>query len=380
MFSRGAVVALLAALLWFPLVGAALAHRPLEQFFRFPPPLEIPRDYPRWSWLACTGVLAPFAALAFLWLCSRARGNAAPTAAASVTPSARRRGFPAWGWAALAWTAAWWIFAWTRFPWFAPLQRYTFFPLWLGFIVSVNALTAATSGTCLLQRAPRSWAKLFAASALFWWVFEWLNRFVHNWHYLGVADFGPVGYALHATVCFSTVLPAVAAVGEWLGTRASLQSRLARGPAWPWFEGKPTGCVLVGIGAAGLVLTGARPLQFYPMLWSAPLALLLGAGMLVRRSGAWSEIAAGDWRRTGTWALAALACGFFWELWNFRSAAKWIYTVPFVDAAHVFEMPLLGYLGYLPFGVECLVVVTALQSHDTGVGDPAASRSSAQSA
>ena len=31
----------------------------------------------------------------------------------------------------------------------------------------------------------------------------------------------------------------------------------------------------------------------------------------------------------------------------------WIYTVPFVQRWHVFEMPVLGYLGYLPFGLEC---------------------------
>ena len=51
--------------------------------------------------------------------------------------------------------------------------------------------------------------------------------------------------------------------------------------------------------------------------------------------------------------LAGLVCGFFWELWNICSLAKWIYSVPFVDRFHVFEMPLLGYAGYLPFGIEC---------------------------
>ena len=55
--------------------------------------------------------------------------------------------------------------------------------------------------------------------------------------------------------------------------------------------------------------------------------------------------------------LAALACGFFWELWNWHSLAKWIYTVPYVDRWHGFEMPLLGYAGYLPFGVTCALVL-----------------------
>ena len=31
---------------------------------------------------------------------------------------------------------------------------------------------------------------------------------------------------------------------------------------------------------------------------------------------------------------------------------KWIYHVPYVGVAKVFEMPLLGYLGYFPFAME----------------------------
>ena len=55
-------------------------------------------------------------------------------------------------------------------------------------------------------------------------------------------------------------------------------------------------------------------------------------------------------------ALAALLCGFFWEMWNFHSLAKWIYQVPYVQRYPIFEMPLLGYAGYLPFGLECALL------------------------
>ena len=49
---------------------------------------------------------------------------------------------------------------------------------------------------------------------------------------------------------------------------------------------------------------------------------------------------------------AALLCGFFWEMWNYLAFPKWYYTIPFGQYAHIFEMPLLGYAGYLPFGLE----------------------------
>jgi hypothetical protein len=67
-------------------------------------------------------------------------------------------------------------------------------------------------------------------------------------------------------------------------------------------------------------------------------------------------LADGDWRAVWLAALAALICGFFWEMWNWHSFSQWIYTVPYVERFKIFEMPLLGFLGYLPFGLECLVV------------------------
>lgn len=48
----------------------------------------------------------------------------------------------------------------------------------------------------------------------------------------------------------------------------------------------------------------------------------------------------------------ALVCGWFWEMWNYWAFPKWQYTIPWVDFVYVFEMPLLGYSGYLPFGLE----------------------------
>ena len=47
-----------------------------------------------------------------------------------------------------------------------------------------------------------------------------------------------------------------------------------------------------------------------------------------------------------------MVCGWFWEMWNYWAFPKWQYTLPYVNFAHVFEMPLLGYGGYLPFGLE----------------------------
>jgi hypothetical protein len=67
-------------------------------------------------------------------------------------------------------------------------------------------------------------------------------------------------------------------------------------------------------------------------------------------------MADGDWHAAVASGLAALQCGFFWEMWNVYSLAKWRYSIPFVGRFQLFEMPILGYAGYLPFGLECTVI------------------------
>jgi hypothetical protein len=45
-------------------------------------------------------------------------------------------------------------------------------------------------------------------------------------------------------------------------------------------------------------------------------------------------------------------CGFFWEFWNYFAIVKWKYNIPYVGFLKIFEMPILGYLGYIPFALS----------------------------
>jgi len=69
------------------------------------------------------------------------------------------------------------------------------------------------------------------------------------------------------------------------------------------------------------------------------------------RKSTLAHIVGKDWRFV-VLPLAGLCCGFFWEMWNYYALPKWYYTVPYVGFWKIFEMPLLGYTGYLPFAVE----------------------------
>ncbi len=248
------------------------------------------------------------------------------------------------------------MLAWTRFPWFADLQPFTFTPLWIGYILIVNALTVGRTGSCLMRDRPRYFLGLFPLSAAFWWFFEYLNRFVQNWYYAGISEFSAWEYFLHATLPFSTVLPAVISTTEWLASFPRLNEAWRN--LWPIRirHAKVVGWLGFLLASVGLIGIGIWPDYLFPLLWLAPLIIITSLQAMLGESTVFSRVSKGDWRPIWLPALAGLVCGFFWEMWNVNSLAHWEYVVPYVHRAQIFEMPLLGYAGYLPFGVECTVI------------------------
>lgn len=331
-----------------PLLGVWWAGKPVAPYLGWPPTTRSVVHAP-FSWpvsigvlLLMSGILAPLT-LRVLHAPSRER-RAAVTA------------FPWWGWGAAIWTLVLWGLAWTRFEWMQPFQAHTFFPLWCGYIVLVNASTFRRVGRCMLLNRPRYFLLLYPLSAGFWWCFEYLNRFVQNWYYLGAGELSAEAYLWRATVSFSTVLPAVLGTAEWLMSYPRCSAGLDRFVRIRFLHRKMWGWVLFCLAAGGLVGIGLWPDCLFPLVWVAPLLLIVALQMMCQETTIFSDTAHGDWRTLWVVALAALICGWFWEMWNFYSLAHWQYAVPFVQGVTLFHMPLLGYAGYLPFGLECLAV------------------------
>ena len=342
-----------ALLLAMPILGLYLTGTPIAPYLRMPP---------------ATGLVehAQFSPLAFIVLAVAAATALAIPSLLLFKGLAQRdadghtqRRFPWWGWLGLALTGVSWIVAWSEFAVFTAIRPFVFPPLWLGYVISINAATHALGGHAPLRQRPGFFLGLFPLSALFWWYFEYLNRFVENWHYIGVSELGGFAYGLHSTLAYSTVLPAVISTSEWLyalfrpgpsGPRLHLSARAQSLLAW---------VALAGASVA-LALVGVWPNQLYSLLWIAPLLLLLALQTLARERTVLTGVERGDWRALYLPALAALQCGFFWEMWNQYSGAKWLYSIPYVHRYEIFEMPLLGYAGYLPFGIECAAVASLL--------------------
>lgn len=265
--------------------------------------------------------------------------------------------FPWWGWAGLVWTGLAWILAWNRWEWVGEWQLHTFTPLWLGYIVVINALTVSRVGSCLMQRDTGRFLSLFPISAVFWWSFEYLNRFVENWYYVGVRESTAGEYIVLATVPFSTVLPAVLSTAEWVRTYPRLSLGLARAWRMPLVQDRRAGWILLAGAGSGLIGISLWPEVLFPLVWVAPLLLVTGLQLLMKQETIFAATARGDWKLLWISALASLMCGVFWEMWNSGSLAHWEYGIPFTHRFQLFEMPLLGYAGYLPFGLECVAIV-----------------------
>ncbi len=277
--------------------------------------------------------------------------------------SETRQSFPAHGWLGLGLAGLFWVLNWTL-P--GVRTNWGFFPLWLGYCLFMDGLVYARSGTSLLTRSLPRYLGLFVVSAPAWWLFEALNLRTQNWVYVGTQGFSPAAYAFWTTLSFTTVLPAVLESAE-LFAGFGFVRRLKGGPVIGAHPRTVLLYFLTGWLMLGLLL--AWPQVFFLFNWTSlyfilePLNVWLGNRSLVD----WTR--RGDWRPVIALWLGVLLTAFFWEMWNYLSFPRWVYHISWGDWLHVFEMPLLGYGGYLPFALELTAIyhlVTGLPGRREG--------------
>ncbi len=258
----------------------------------------------------------------------------------------RKSNFPSHGWFGLILVVVFWSLNWTL-----PGLRthWGFFPLWLGYCLLIDALVFWRTGTSLFTRSPGKYIGLFFLSAPVWWLFEWFNLRTLNWVYIGAEDFSPLSYAFWTTLSFTTVIPAVFGSAE-LFASFDFVKRMEHGPVIR--KDRLTTAVFFAAGWVMLVLMLLWPHIFFPFMWISVYFILEPINIWLGNRSLADWTANGDWRPVISLWLGILLTGFFWEMWNYYSYPKWVYHVPLADWLHVFEMPLLGYGGYLPFALE----------------------------
>ena len=239
-----------------------------------------------------------------------------------------------------------WPFSWAESG--AGLQ-YTFFPLWLGFILAVDGLVLRRTGTSLIVRSPKIMAMMFILAVPYWWMFEAINQVIQNWVYIGSNPETNLFSLIQTSLAFSVVIPAVFEVSELVGS-FNFINRFARMPALVLNRQQVAIIGILGVLSLAALLTW--PKYLFPITWLSLFFIFDPINYLTGRPSITANVRHGDWRLVVAFALGALICGFFWEMWNYQATISWQYNIGFFDFARIFHMPLLGYGGYLPFGLE----------------------------
>ena len=258
--------------------------------------------------------------------------------------------FPLHGWLGLILAGLFWFLNWSLS---GPRTNWGFFPMWLGYCLTVDGLVFWRTRTSLLTRSWRKYIGLFVISAPVWWLFEALNLRTQNWIYLGIDVFTPLQYAIWTTISFTTVIPAVFGSAEFVASFDFIK-RLKGGPVIG--TGKATTISFFIGGWVMLALVMVWPNVFFPFIWLSPYFIIepLNIWLGHRSLADWTKM--GEWRPVISLWLGVLMTGFFWEMWNYFSYPKWVYHVAWGGWLHIFEMPLLGYGGYLPFALELYAI------------------------
>ncbi len=262
-----------------------------------------------------------------------------------------RSTFPVHGWIGLSLMLVFWALNWGLT---GMRSHWIFLPLWTGYALTMDGLAVAKGRASIVTRW-RTFLLLYLLSIPSWWLFEVVNERVDYWQYQPENYFPPLQYFLWSSYCFSTVLPAVFTTANFMAGLDWFKHHHVHIKAGKTRRGRRVYFVL---GIAMFALTWLWPQYGMAFLWISVFFILDPINYTLGRPSILRQTQTGDWRRVIILFAATLLCGFFWELWNYYAYPRWIYTFPYFDGLKIFEMPLAGYLGYLPFGLELYALVS----------------------
>jgi hypothetical protein len=236
-------------------------------------------------------------------------------------------------------------------PWWR-IARWATPVCWWSYILIVDAWIYRRKGASLLTARRELLALLCLVSIGFWCVFEAYNRVLPGWRYVNLSANQAerlLGYA----VSFATILPAIFLTCELFQSYRAFSGNGSR--TWVWPEWALD--VSIWLGAACCVLPAVLPVGVRGYLWGFVWVgwLLMIEPINYRRAmpSLYRDWERGDWARTIQLMAAGAVCGLLWEFWNMWAYTKWVYIFPPGLSGRYFEMPVIGFLGFLPFALDC---------------------------
>ena len=236
--------------------------------------------------------------------------------------------------------------------------------VWYGYILFVDSLVYRIKRRSLIASYPKEFLFLMVLSVPFWSIFEAYNIFTLSWLYVNYVGYGHL-------LDFTTIMPAVLETFSLLtalriGGIFDIKKRIASKGKW----GKENERFYINIirlvvvfGAIMALVPFIVPAIGFPFMWIGLFLFLDPLNYLIGRPSIAQKISVGKRSVVLRLFMSGIIMGFFWEFWNYQAYPKWFYTLSYlVPSVKLFEMPLVGYLGYLPFALEVFVFYALFRS------------------
>lgn len=220
---------------------------------------------------------------------------------------------------------------------------------WFGLILLLDSI-ATSRGVPSLFSPPQKFFQIAIASSFFWWIYEGANIFLENWFYPSQFAYTQTEWGVFATLAFTTVLPVLITSTNvvqsfYPGKIPNSQKRLS----------SLLVLELVGTGILFFLLVVQSPKIFFPLIWFVIFLVLDPINSILKKRSLISMAMNKHYLPLLILGAGALFAGFWWESLN-GTLQNWVYPIspyfwhlPKPFTIKIYEMPLLGYLGYIPF-------------------------------
>jgi len=272
---------------------------------------------------------------------------------------------PWWFWSAIPVALFFQILAWGKFSEPAFLIRYSYVPIFAAYGTIIDGIVyRRNGGKSFFSQYGHIFFSVAVCSGINWAVFGYLNFFLGgNWYYPDGDAISVTAFMLYAFAGSMTLAPMVFVAYHLLKTFPILTKRYISGPKiiFPLWAKYLSLAVMV----AGMFAVPFWPNELYPFLWVGPTFIFASILGICNIWTPLTPIKTGNWSPLAIIALAGFIQGFLWEGMNYYSASHapfhtnipgyWVYSIPYVEFGHIFEMPALGFFGYLPYGLFCWI-------------------------
>jgi len=247
-----------------------------------------------------------------------------------------------------------------------PVATLFFTPIvWTGYLLLVGGLvrnlSSVPNSNAKDSQAALPYSKWLAFwSVPLWLVFEAYNLRLRNWAYVGLPA-NPLVRGIGYVWAFATIWPAIVLTAHFLRALGFFSNKAEPRP--PCKTSTVAAIFLTGLVFLLFpVLTPARVGAYlFGLVWIGFVLLLDPLNYWWKGRSLLREWEAGNSSTLLSFLAAGWVCGILWEFWNFWSVARWLYVFPILQNWKVFEMPILGYVGFLPFAIECFVMYEFLR-------------------